>query len=171
MARIRTLNHPLVGKVRWKPADDGSRRIFFPDHWDSQHIASVYVQELDGIETYGDISFSGHVLFHEDYLSQLEAAFRAVWEEGLLDRILFWGGSFNPRLMTGRSDKISMHALGLAFDINPQYNVFGKPPVPKGHKGSVVELVPVLKRFGFSWGGSWRNPDGMHFEVERKLEA
>ena len=40
-------------------------------------------------------------------------------------------------------------------------------PAPIGSKGSVLELVPIFKRFGFECGAEWKNvPDGMHFEIK-----
>jgi hypothetical protein len=70
------------------------------------------------------------------------------------------GGCFNPRFNRGGDPgfSLSRHAWGIAIDINPSTNPYGAvPTLPR----SVVE---VFRRWGFSWGGGWSTPDGMHFE-------
>jgi hypothetical protein len=43
------------------------------------------------------------------------------------------------------------------------------PPIV-GEKGSVRLLVPLANKFGFFWGGHYRNrKDGMHFELAKLL--
>lgn len=75
------------------------------------------------------------------------------------------------------SRKRSMHALGLAVDINPQLNPYRKGDriVPPGAiydpatPGTLTPDSPVVrafKRLGWTWGGDWKasNKDYMHFE-------
>ena len=91
---------------------------------------------------------------------------------------------YNYRTMTG-SSKLSMHARGLAIDINPLYNPYVKGSTvrpAKGRryatgrtaanepwhgafitKGSLV--YRLFKKHGFTWGGEWRScKDYQHFE-------
>lgn len=70
------------------------------------------------------------------------------------------GGCFNARLNRGADPgfSVSRHSWGIAIDINPSTNAFGAAPTLPA---SVVE---VFQRWGFSWGGTWVVPDGMHFE-------
>lgn len=93
--------------------------------------------------------------------------------------------SFNYRTIAG-STKVSMHAYGLAIDINPVQNPYieikddGHVQVhPKSgvdflnrsniRQGMVEPIVPILKKHGFSeWGGNWNKPiDYHHFQVPR----
>ncbi len=93
--------------------------------------------------------------------------------------------SFNFRTITG-SNQFSMHAYGLAIDINPVQNPYilikedGHVQVhPKSgvdflnrsnmRPGMVEPLVPIFKKHGFSeWGGNWNKPiDYHHFQVPR----
>ncbi len=130
-------------------------------------ITTVYIPELDGVPSFGG-TFNGRVRWHVRGVEQLQRAFREVGEKGLAGQIVLWGGSFVPRRMRG-SSSLSRHSWGIAFDINPAENPFGKEPAPSGKRGSVRELAPVFERHGFAWGGRWSpsRRDGMHFEIAR----
>jgi peptidoglycan LD-endopeptidase CwlK len=89
---------------------------------------------------------------------------------------------YNFRSITGNPKKLSAHAAGLAFDVNPLQNVYLKyddqgqeacripahgsynPNAP----GTLTELHPLvqhLKERDWTWGGDWNNPkDYQHFE-------
>lgn len=76
-----------------------------------------------------------------------------------------FGGAWNVRTMRGGSN-LSMHAYGLAIDLNADLNPLGKKPGWK--KGSFTEDHPVVIMFreeGWVWGGPWSRPDGMHFQA------
>jgi len=94
--------------------------------------------------------------------------------------------SFNCRPITGRppGSAPSIHAYGLAIDINPVQNPYisfkrGRNVQPfRGVKflnrkdqrlGMVESIVPILRRNGFFiWGGYWHNPiDYQHFQTSR----
>ncbi len=76
------------------------------------------------------------------------------------------------------SGKLSMHALGMAVDINPHLNPYIKgdivlPPDASYHKevpGTLTSDCPVVllfKKLGWTWGGDWKEKgkvDYMHFE-------
>ena len=79
-----------------------------------------------------------------------------------------YAGCFNPRFISsydnsdvGPVRRISRHAWGIALDINAGNNPFGSRP------NQDKRLVRVMKKWGFTWGGKWALPDGMHFEWER----
>jgi hypothetical protein len=55
---------------------------------------------------------------------------------------------------------ISHHAWGVAVDINVSRNPFGGTP----HQDP--RIVEIFERWGFTWGGQWLVPDGMHFEFK-----
>jgi hypothetical protein len=98
--------------------------------------------------------------------------------------------SFNCRKITGSSSLPSIHAYGLAIDINPLQN----PSVmktgrglkeaivsPKGgvkylnrteiRPGMVEPIVEIFKKNGFRvWGGQWSVPiDWQHFQTPRAI--
>lgn len=71
-------------------------------------------------------------------------------------------GGFNDRNIAGTNTK-SQHAYGRAIDVNWDENA-------RGSKGVIpADLArSIAKKWGLTWGGDWRNPDPMHFEVDRK---
>lgn len=70
------------------------------------------------------------------------------------------GGCYNPRFNRGGDPgySLSRHAWGIAIDLNPSSNPYGSVPTLP------LAVVEVFRRWGFSWGGTWSTPDGMHFE-------
>jgi hypothetical protein len=76
-------------------------------------------------------------------------------------------GAYNCRQVTGGS-RYSVHAYGLAVDVNPRDNKYVKTsvrPCPSNMPGSFVRL---FKSRGFGWGGDWRSVcDAMHFSASR----
>lgn len=167
MAKVT--KHAIVGTVRWVPLSGG--RIQLLDGWADKNIVTVHIPQLKGVPTYGGV-LDGDIPFFKGAAAQLKAAFEEIEEKGLLKDIIFWGGSFNPRMVRGSTRTPSNHAFGTAFDINPQQNGLGVTPPPVGAYGSVRRLAPIFKKYGFFWGGDYRRrKDGMHEEVQRLLSA
>ena len=87
--------------------------------------------------------------------------------------------SFNYRFISG-SRILSMHANGLAIDINPKQNPYVKngTSIPAGseyklkNKGTIEpdsKIVKVFKEKGWTWGGDWKSlKDYQHFQ--KKIE-
>ena len=78
-----------------------------------------------------------------------------------------FGGAWNVRTMRG-SSSLSMHAYGLAIDLNADRNPLCIKPGKL--KDSFTEDHPVVQMFrqeGWVWGGPWTRPDGMHFQAAR----
>lgn len=92
--------------------------------------------------------------------------------------------AFNYRTITGSSNNLSKHALGMAIDINPLYNPYvkikGNKIIVSPDKGYEYQNRTLsnpyyivkkdicynafIKR-GFTWGGSWSSiKDYQHFE-------
>lgn len=93
--------------------------------------------------------------------------------------------AFNTRMVDG-TDTLSLHAYGLAIDVNPLYNpyVSGNTVLPATARAYVdrstqfdmklTEDDLCVKTFishGFVWGGNWNTlKDYMHFEYPASLE-
>lgn len=69
-------------------------------------------------------------------------------------------GGYNPRNIAGTNTP-SQHAFGRAIDVNWQDNPRGgtQPTIPPFLADSLA------RKHGLTWGGLWKNPDPMHFEV------
>ena len=94
--------------------------------------------------------------------------------------------SFNDRVVSGGTG-LSMHAYGLAIDLNPVQNPFlegigaTRRVSPDGGKtylnraelrpGMAEQVIDVFADNGFLiWGGDWHNPiDYQHFQLDRDL--
>lgn len=68
-------------------------------------------------------------------------------------------GGYNPRNIAGTNIP-SHHASGSAIDVNWGANA-------RGTQGDIpADLARSLaQKHGLTWGGDWKNPDPMHFEV------
>ena len=87
--------------------------------------------------------------------------------------------SFNYRFISG-SRILSMHANGLAIDINPKQNPYVKngTSIPAGSEyklqnmGTIEpdsKIVKAFKERGWTWGGDWKSlKDYQHFQKKIK---
>ena len=90
----------------------------------------------------------------------LELALTNIVARGLVAEVLTWDGCFQIRKKRG-ANSMSLHAWGLAVDLNQAQNPFGaKPKMPR-------ELILCFTDTGlWDWGGNWKKPDGMHFQLK-----
>lgn len=73
-------------------------------------------------------------------------------------------GIFVPRTIGWKDgNRLSLHSIGIAIDINWSENPYGKS---NGTIRSKVgrEIISIFERHGFFWGGNWNTPDDMHFQ-------
>lgn len=104
----------------------------------------------------------GPVKCHRSLFPQLRAALRDVEQQGLSHLIhrLQFAGCFNARFINSNpGGRLSHHSWGIALDINQDENPFRAKP------NMDPRIVDIFEdRWGFTWGGRWIIPDGMHFE-------
>lgn len=106
--------------------------------------------------------FRGSVLCHRLMIDQLRGALQEVADKGLAHLIdpTQYGGCWVPRHIDfNPSRPLSMHAWGIAVDFNVSTNGLGQ--VPQMDR----RIVQIFEKWGFAWGGHWKRPDGMHFEL------
>lgn len=140
----------LIGTLRFEVLDDGFIR---PDPaWVSANI------------TQADVAVIGSVTCHRLLIPQLHAALSEIEAEGLAGEIYQYGGCYVPRFIDRDPGKpLSMHAFGLAIDLNTPTNQLGT-------EGDMdPRVVEIFERWGFVWGGRWSRPDPMHFELGRLI--
>ncbi|MBF0481487.1 MAG: M15 family metallopeptidase [Desulfovibrionaceae bacterium] len=69
-------------------------------------------------------------------------------------------------------NRLSMHALGIAVDLNPKlgpYWGWSAPGTPSPANSYPLQIVEIFERHGFIWGGKWSRFDLMHFEYRPEL--
>ena len=149
--------------------------------------------ELVTVSYYGfdDKIHKGKILVHKEVVSDIIEIFNFVLETRFpIEKVVpiceyKWSdeesmkdnntSSFNYRFISGTRVH-SMHASGLAIDINPFQNPYIKNHIilPGGasydttKKGTLTANSPLVKEFkkrGWSWGGDWKSlKDYQHFE-------
>lgn len=109
----------------------------------------------------------GQVVCHRLLIPQLRGALQEVQDRGLAHLIdtTQYGGCWVPRhILFNAARGLSMHAWGLAVDLNVSTNGYGASPQMD------PRIVEIFDRWGFVWGGRWSIPDGMHFELGAILQ-
>ena len=75
-----------------------------------------------------------------------------------------FGGLYNFRVKRGNASSLSMHAYGVAIDLDPVHNPFrsAKFTMP-------AAVVKIFEDTGATWGGRWspKSRDAMHFQWAR----
>ena len=133
----------VFGEFAARPTDGG--RLAIDPSWESTNLM---VEELPLL---------GAARCHRALLPALRGALAELRSRRLLttlDRAA--AGCWNPRVIAG-TDQPSRHAWGAAVDL-----------LPFPTDADVVhEVVAVMERWGFTWGGRWLSPDAPHFEYVR----
>ena len=143
----------LIGRMDFKILDGG---FIEPDpNWVAANIVTA------------DVPILGSVECHRLQVPQMASALAEIERAGLASLIdtSDYGGCYVPRFISRDPDRaLSMHAFGLAFDINVQSNLYGTV-------GEMdPRLVEIFERWGFEWGGRWDPPDPMHLELDRLVQ-
>lgn len=107
------------------------------------------------------VDFCGHVVWvHRGIADVVFEAGYWIKSEGLAGEVRR-ADSFCVRWIRGHDGELSMHAKGLALDINPVENPLGSTTC-KIHP----RVVEIMKLKGFVHGADWvHRPDPMHFEI------
>jgi hypothetical protein len=104
----------------------------------------------------------GEVHCHKKVIPLLRSAFDELARIGLGDLIHGFAGCYSARFSNRDPEAtLSHHSWGAAIDINASENPLGAEP------NMDPRIVTVLEDWGFTWGGRWLVPDGMHFEFQR----
>jgi len=159
----------LFGKIEYvaNPSQENPEGIRITNGFETNNIVRVELPQL-ARATNGKYTA---MRFHKKCVFQLKGFFQELEEKGLLDRIIGYGGAYNARFVRGnKSNSLSNHAYGTAFDINVAWNPLKNEPAKSGEKGCVYELVPIAHKWGFYWGGHFSRLDGIHFEIARIIE-
>lgn len=143
----------ILGDPVWEMVNGSSRFIPHPI-WVAESLDKVWAHAGHGEQI--------PILFHQRFKGRLIRA----WQRARIDcqkyKINFVYG-WSPRKKMNRPEaSLSMHAYGIALDINPAQNKVGT-------RGNIPDKwVEAFKYEGFIWGGDWKTPDPMHFEIDLK---
>lgn len=141
----------LFGEFAARPAAGGMLTI--DPAWVRENIRSATVPLL-----------RGRVTCHRRIIPLLRGALAELARRGLGDLVVpeMYGGCYSPRFLNFNPPSgLSHHAWGIAVDLNAPDNPYGAEPTMD------PRVVEVMGRWGFTWGGRWLVPDGMHFEFHR----
>ncbi len=140
----------LFGEFAAKPRAGAPGYLTLDPAWTATHIATERVPLL------------GDVTCNVALFPQIRGAIDEIIRLGLQDTITSYSGCFAPRMINRiPTAGISHHSWGIALDINVPQNPFGAEP------DQDPRMVAVFERWGFIWGGTFIQPDGMHFEYRR----
>lgn len=105
----------------------------------------------------------GEVTCNRALIPQLRSVLDVIVGRGLEHLITSsFGGCYSPRtIISGPGARLSHHAYGIAVDLNVAENGYGRQPRLD------QRIVEIFESQGFTWGGRWLVPDGMHFEWSR----
>jgi D-alanyl-D-alanine carboxypeptidase len=133
------------GEFSARPLPDG--RIEVDPRWLADNIQTASIPLL------------GRITCHRALFPQLRAALHEIRGKGLGDLVEGFAGCYGPRFISRNPNgRLSHHAWGVAVDLNAGSNAFGAEP------NMPARLVSIIESWGFTWGGRWLIPDGMHFE-------
>lgn len=99
-----------------------------------------------------------------DYADRFQGLFNDLEAAGYKISSLGEGG-YSFRNVAG-TNNLSKHAFGEAVDINPRTN-------PWSHRFQTdmpANVDEIARQNGLTWGGNWRKPDTMHFQVDKSVE-
>lgn len=177
------INEPIANKARW-PKDNQADlesvygKVAVYDYNDEGRLnpnwEASYLQILE-------LPYAMRLSWNQEVLVRQIACNRAVFQSlakilyGIWDlygkdikrvqeaRMDLYGGCFcfRPR-RTGHA--LSVHSWGAAIDLDPENNPLGKQW--QDGKGMMPkEVISIFLSEGWKWGGSFSNPDPMHFEA------
>lgn len=100
----------LLGEIQFEaaPTADNPEAIRITNDWKKTHLTTVSIPQIRGV--YGAPQ-SGVIEFNKAAAGQLQALFQDWEREGLLGRLLSWGGTFAPRFIRGSRTTLSQHCL------------------------------------------------------------
>jgi hypothetical protein len=95
---------------------------------------------------------------NKELVTPLTLAFTNLILRGFVHEMKTFDGCFNIR-RTRNGVSQSLHSWGVAIDVNAAWNRMGHTP------SLSAGFVQCFKDAGFDWGGDWKTPDGMHFQL------
>jgi hypothetical protein len=106
--------------------------------------------------------FATRVRVNQAIVDVVKDVFAELEFGGLWSLLTTYDGGYTFRLTRGGS-RLSSHSFGAALDFDAPWNKLGRKPTMN------PKIVRVFESHGWTWGGQWRRPDGMHFQFGRRF--
>jgi len=107
----------------------------------------------------GEKGFPKKIFINKDFRPELEKALRNIIDRGYASELKTWDGCYQLRAKVANAGSYSMHAWGLAVDLNAGENGYNKPVrLSEG-------FIKCFTNCHIIAGAYWKTPDGMHFEL------
>jgi hypothetical protein len=110
------------------------------------------------------------IYIHKKFQPIVEKWFIALIENGVHNEIMTYDGCWNVRKKRGLKS-LSIHAFGMAIDLNASHNPLGytrEQCIAKGLKPFTNKFIQVSRKYvdcGFDWS---TRVDGMHFQIKKE---
>lgn len=147
-------------KLTMRQAEDKYGPIVNFSQWPCEKDYMCLVEIPESLKPYMINTATGEptnrIYVNEDIAPALVYAMDLIISRGLQSKVKSFDGCLNVRKVRGGST-LSAHAYGLAIDINAAGNGLGEIPTIS------PELVDCFTDAGFTWGGTFKRKDGMHF--------
>lgn len=135
------------GMIEYEEHPNLAGWVVVTNDFESVHITNV------------DLPVVGKMKVNSEVVSSLSMVLRIIDQRGL-DKYITQFGCYAPRHKMHDPDRgLSTHAWACAVDINWDSN-------PVGAQGNMDPgIVQAFEGLGWTWGGRWRYPDPMHFQL------
>jgi hypothetical protein len=145
------------GRFAWQddPAKRGAVEIL--GEWERRNIVSVVppFELRDGRGRALSV-----IRCHRLIAPTVTRALEDLKQRNLCHLINTFDGCFEQRHMGSDPGRpLSRHSWGIAVDVNARLFPYGSEAKQN------PRLIETFARQGFAWGGEWRTPDPMHFEI------
>ena len=135
------------GEFAYRPTPN-IRGVDVERAWREEHLRTVRLPVIGAVNC--------HRLILDDLAAAVDELVAAGYSDWLSPRR--YAGCWYPRrIMTGRA-ALSRHTWGIAIDLNVDMSAPGLGAEPPD------ELIAIMGRHGFRWGGDFSTPDNHHWE-------
>ena len=157
MVRSREWIESTFGRFAWRDSSERRGSIEILGEWPRRNVISFAppFALLDGRGRPVSV-----VYCHRLVAPALARVFDDLAARDLCHLVNTFDGCFVPRHMGWNPGRpLSRHAWGIAVDVNARLFPY------RSRARQNQRLIDAFARQGFVWGGDWRTPDPMHFEI------
>lgn len=141
----------VYGAFKYKSHPSQKGAIVIDRQWVRDHIVKVSIP-------YTNRHTWMHKLIADEFQKLYAEAVEATGRQYIPEKVWSWVA----RRKLWRNDRTpSLHAWGVAVDIDPKLNRYG---TEEGPLYDHPEFVKVFEDAGWAWGGRFKTPDPHHFE-------